>query len=303
MDKQQNSVLVVDGDDCITSALTDTLSSMYTIYVAKDGKSAITAALEFMPDLILLNVTLSDKSGFEIIYILKQNSETKDIPVILLSGTTSQNTEEQGLTLGAADYIYKPFNPSIMKLRVKNQIKIVNQMRMIRHYSTTDTLTGLANRMHFNERLNNEWVRATRDNAPIGLLLMDIDNFKEINDTYGHLCGDMILQNTANNIKRCLNRLTDLAARWGGEEFAVLLPNTDLEGAAFVSERIRVNIEKQIHYFEGKVTTPATISVGINCTIPTQKDCINDFVSEADKALYRAKREGKNRIRVVRMSS
>ena len=296
MDKQRNSVLVVDDESINLSALTHILSSMYTVYVAKDGRSAINSAKELLPDLILLDILMPDINGFDVIQILKAADETADIPVIFATGLTSTADEEYGLTLGAVDYVHKPYNPAIVKLRVNNQMQIVNQMRMIQYLSMTDALTSTANRWHFNTRMSQEWQRSMRELTPLSILLIDIDDFKKINDTHGHLFGDVVLQNLANNIKICLKRPMDLAARWGGEEFVVLLPNTDLKGAAFVAERIRTSAEKRSHFFDGSGSVIVTVSIGINCTIPHTDFPVYDFISDTDKALYRAKKQGKNRV-------
>ena len=239
---------------------------------------------------------MPDITGFEVIAKLKGKNETKNIPVIFVTGLTQKSNEEQGLLLGAADYIHKPFNAAIVKLRVQNQIQIVNQLQIIHHLSMTDALTDTANRRHFNIRLNQEWQRARRDNTNISLLLLDIDDFKQTNDEYGHVFGDAVLQSVAHNIKTCLKRSTDLAARWGGEEFAVLLPNTPLEGANIVAENIRTAIEDHEYPSSELKGLSTTISIGTNSIIPSQDISLTDFISDTDKALYRAKKLGKNRV-------
>lgn len=296
MEKVRNSVLIVDDEPINIAALTHILHPLYTVYVCKDGQSTLDTALELMPDVILLDVIMPEISGFDVIAKLKKNEDTKNIPVIFVTGLTQQADEEQGLILGASDYIHKPFNPAIVKLRVQNQMQIVNQVRMIHHLSMTDALTGTANRRHFNSRLNQEWQRAVRDSTAVSLLLLDVDDFKKVNDTHGHLFGDAVLQNIANNIKLCLKRPMDLIARWGGEEFAILLPNTHIEGAIYVAEGVRQAIERRDHPAPELGDVMVTVSIGASCVLPDMEKELMEFVNEADQALYRAKELGKNRV-------
>lgn len=292
----KNSVLVVDDEPLNIVALTHILNPLYTVYVSKDGTNAVSTACEVKPDVILLDVIMPGLTGFDVIATLKSKDDTKHIPVIFVTGLTNKEDEEKGLILGAADYIHKPFNPVIVKLRVSNQIRIVNQMRTIQHLSMTDALTGLANRRHFNDRLGQEWQRALRDDAPLSLLMLDVDDFKKINDNYGHLFGDSVLQSIAKTTSICLKRPMDIAARWGGEEFVVLLPNTTLDGAAIVAEHIRTAIENQEYFPYDIKDIPVTVSIGVDSATPGQDTSIHSFVLAADKALYRAKDLGKNRI-------
>jgi len=302
MDKQRNTILIVDDEALSIAALTHILSPLYTVYVAKDGAGAIESAKRLHPDVILLDVVMPDIDGFGVLATLKMQDDTKDIPVIFVTGLGQESDEEKGLSLGAVDYIVKPFNQTIVRLRVQCQMQVQNQMQRIRHLSITDALTGVANRMHFNDKINQEWVRAVRDKLPLSILLLDIDDFKKINDTYGHLSGDKVLKTIAELVKAMLQRSMDLMARWGGEEFAVLLPNTDLEGAAYVAERIRATVEEQDYQLAENSPT-VTVSIGLNCIVPHQESTVFDFVSSADEALYKAKGEGKNRVKAAYGSS
>jgi diguanylate cyclase (GGDEF)-like protein len=292
----KNSILIIDDEMSNLMVLTRILGTDYTIYTAKNGANALEKAREYKPDLILLDIVMPDMDGYEVLTALRTTEETCKIPVIFITGLSSSEDEEKGLSLDAADYISKPLNAKIVKLRVRNQIQIVNQLRTIQHLSMVDQLTGIPNRRSFDERLSVEWKQAIRENQPISILIIDIDKFKTYNDVYGHQQGDVVLQRVAVTIQRSLKRPTDLATRWGGEEFVILLPNTNLEGALEVAENIRVNIEKETIPCADGSTPKVTVSIGVNTQFPTQGSLTESFFSNADKALYVAKELGRNRV-------
>jgi len=297
MDKKRNSVLIVDDSTLNIAALTNILAPEYQLYVEKDGGASIEAAKKLTPDLILLDVIMPGMDGFEVITRLKANTVTQDIPVIFITGLDSNADEEKGFVLGAADYINKPFSPAVVKLRVRNQIQIVNQIRTIHKQSITDELTGLGNRRFFYTHLEQEWNHAKRNGASFSFMMMDIDRFKLYNDTHGHLQGDVALKNTAKTIKESLSRTIDKAARWGGEEFAVILPDTSVDGAMKVAERIRKNVERNPLPLPDGGTNNVTVSIGLNAIKPQGQDIhLKTFISGADKALYHAKATGRNRV-------
>jgi len=296
----KNSILVVDDDPTNLVLLGRILGTAYTIYVAKDGTTALEMAKKHMPDLILLDIIMQDMNGYEVMHHLKSTPEICKIPVIFISALNSEEDEEQGLGLDAVDYISKPFNVRIVKLRVHNQIKIVNAMRTIEHLSSIDQLTSLYNRRSFNEIISVNWHRSLRDGSIISLLLMDIDHFKRYNDTYGHIQGDVALKTVSGTIKNCMQRSTDMASRWGGEEFAICLPLTDQQGALVLAEKIRASIEATVIMHNAEPHN-ITVSIGVNTIAPKLEGSIRDsdieaFLIDTDNALYRAKREGRNRI-------
>ena len=294
--KPKNSVLIIDDSQFNITAINQILSPEYTVYVARNGHEGINTARSVLPDVILLDIIMEGLDGFEVITRLKSIPETRETPVIFITGLNSLEDEEKGLTLDAADYISKPFSSAIVKFRVRNQIQIVNQIRTIKHLSMFDTLTEIPNRRSFNDRLNLEWHRAKRERTPIGILMMDLDRFKAYNDTYGHLQGDILLKKAAETFVQSTRRATDFVARWGGEEFAVLLAGTDKKGTAHIAEKIRVNIENMVVLCSEGRRTSATISIGANNVIPELNASLDFFISCADTALYRAKDEGRNRL-------
>jgi diguanylate cyclase (GGDEF)-like protein len=293
---KRNSILVVDDERSNISALRAILSPQYTIYASSDGADALETAKEFHPDVILLDIIMPEMDGYNVISELKSNEKTWDIPVIFISGLDGNEAEEKGLTLGAADYIPKPFNAGIVKLRVNNQIKIVNQIRTINDISNTDQLTAIANRRGFDAHLQREWGRTIREKLSISVLILDVDDFKNYNDTFGHNQGDVALQMIANSLKASIQRSTDIAARWGGEEFIILLPNTDAAGAIGVGERIRAGIQRMPIPLLNGGPTALTVSVGAYTHHPTMECSVKNFIDRADQALYTAKKTGKNKV-------
>lgn len=294
--ENKNSVLIVDDERANIVALTHILSPEYTIYAAKNGQDAIEIANHFLPDVILLDILMPELDGYEVISLLKSSERTQELPVIFITGLGNVEAEEKGLALGASDYISKPFSSAIVKLRVQNQVQIMKHIKMIRSLSLTDLLTGLPNRRSFDDRLHLEWEHARRDKTPLSLFFIDIDMFKIYNDTYGHLQGDVALKAVANVIMQTLNRSIDFVARWGGEEFVVLLPKTDLSGALKTAENIRRNVENTRILCADDKVTQLTISLGLNTITPVQGCSIRDFVNSADQALYAAKKTGRNKV-------
>ena len=296
--KKKNTVLIVDDDALNIMALTQILKDDHLIHVERDGSEAVQTAIKLLPDLILLDIVMPKMDGFEVLSFLKSKPETREIPVVFITGLSNVKDEEKGFVLGAADYIHKPFTPTIVKLRVKNQLQIVNQLRIINHLSQTDMLTGLFNRRYFNTRLNYEWTRSKREKTLLSILMIDVDNFKIYNDTYGHLQGDVVLKGIATIMRQKLLRSTDMLSRWGGEELAALLPVTGLDGACIVAEKLRAGVEGHIFLFNN-TPTHVTISIGINSVAPWEYNDMKHFVDEADKALYKAKKAGKNRAEIA----
>jgi diguanylate cyclase (GGDEF)-like protein len=299
---KKNSLLIVDDDKPSLMVLANILESDYTVRIASSAKSAIMIAEEYTPDLILLDIVIPEMDGYEIFSALRNSEKTAHIPVIFISGLNNRNDEKRGLELGAVDYICKPFDARIIKLRVSHQIQIVNHLRTIEYLSIMDQLTDMPNRRHFDNRLRVEWGRATRENVPISLLMMDVDHFKNYNDTYGHQQGDKALRMIANVLTQSLKRTSDFPARWGGEEFTALLPNTDSGGGLVIAEQIRENIETAVIPHDSGLVTKLTLSIGVFAHTPTafspeSATCsIDEFISRADKALYNAKNAGRNRV-------
>jgi len=294
--KKEFTILITDDTKANLEVLSGILSPVYNILISRNGPRAIELAKEHKPDLILLDVLMPDMSGFEVITKLKENEITNRIPVIFITGLAGAEDEERGFFLGAVDYIAKPFNKAIVKARVNTHIRIVDQMRTIERIGLIDPLTKISNRRGFENRLNVEWNRAFRERTPISILVIDIDKFKDYNDTYGHQQGDAILKAFSEVSTKTLMRAVDFAARWGGEEFVILLPGTDMAGSSEVAERVRKNVENMEVFTEDGDETRITVSIGVNSLIPDANSNIMDFIKKADQALYKAKEMGRNTV-------
>jgi len=295
-DTDKNSVLIVDDEAANITALTNILSQEYNVYAAKNGPSAIKVAREILPDVILLDILMPEMDGYEVISVLKGLEETRSIPVIFITGLGGDTAEEKGLLSGASDYITKPFHPSIVKLRLQNQIQFSSQFNIVRALSLSDEVTGLFNRRGFDSRLRLELNRANREQTSLCMVLIDIDEFKTYSNEYGHFQCDMLLQTVAKVIKQALKRPLDFVARWGNDEFIALLPDTDLPGALGVAERIRKNIADAQIFCNGGNVTSVTVSIGVNIFSPKQGISVQDFVAGTDEALHAAKKFGRNRV-------
>jgi len=293
---KKNSLLIVDDDRSSLMVLSHILQTEYAVRVASNGESAIRIAAKYSPDLILLDIIMPDMDGYQVFTALQKMDNTEHIPVIFITGLNNKDEEKKALQLGAVDYIHKPFDDMIVKLRIRHQIRIINQLRIIENLSMIDQLTGIPNRRNFDNRLHVEWGRSVRDNNPLSILLIDVDHFKNYNDTYGHQQGDQALCLVAQVLIQTLKRVTDFAARWGGEEFVALLPNTDSCGGSLVGEHIRKNIEAAEILCDNGQFTKLTVSIGVNVHTPTLSCSLDTFISRADKALYNAKNTGRNRV-------
>ena len=295
-DTGKNTILIAADLESHLASLAGILGDEYEIIAARNGREAVNIAKEFPPDLVLLDCAMAEVDGYEATAMLKGCEDTCDIPVFLITERNNTDAERKGLFAGALDFIIKPFDPVIVKHRVENQMRIQNQLRFIKMLSTIDQLTTLPNRRSFDARIELEWNRAKRELTSCSILLVDIDDFKIYNDTYGHLNGDAALREVSAIIKDALKRPGDYAARWGGEEFIVLLPATGLDGAMGIAETIRASIESLVIPILDYLETKLTISIGVNSQIPAQSCSVERFIDEADKALYIAKRTGRNKV-------
>jgi diguanylate cyclase (GGDEF)-like protein len=304
------SILVIDDTNPIRKQILHTLrgAELFDNYFeAANGIEGFKILLSEKIDLILCDVEMPGMDGFKFLNMVTSRKELRDIPVLLLTSHNELETKIRGLEQGASDYLTKPFSPEELLARVKIHLKIKmlqdhlkeSNLRLLQ-ISLTDPLTELNNRRHLMDTLEKEFERCQRSNHPCAFLMIDLDHFKRVNDTYGHQQGDEVLQATAREIKRQL-RQYDTAARFGGEEFALLLPETTPEDALMVAERLRKSISDI--KFSGSISElTITTSIGI-ATLPDNNiDSIEDLIRLADDALYTAKGNGRNRVEITPFS-
>jgi PleD family two-component response regulator len=238
LSKQQTLLIVDDARENIIF-LAENLRSNYKIRAVTSGQKALDIAFsEEPPDLILLDIEMPDMSGHDVCKRLKESMKTKSIPIIFVTGRINESDEIYGLKLGAVDYITKPFNPYIIKARIDAHAELKRYRDYLESISYVDSLTKIANRRRFDEHLEIMWNVGKRDKIPVSLVMLDIDQFKKYNDTYGHKAGDICLIQVGEALSDVVLRKTDLVARYGGEEFACILPNAGLNDAIMISERL-----------------------------------------------------------------
>ncbi len=286
----KQTILIVDDLRTNALALAKILKPEWAIQTAFDGPTALQMAAEKpAPELILLDIKMPGMDGHEVCKRLKQSPETRDIPVMFVTALDDQKEEAYGLGLGAVDYIVKPVNALIVKARIRNHIALRLALSKLEQLVIRDKLTGLYNRRKLDESFAVEVSRAERYDRPLSVIMLDIDHFKAVNDTHGHPVGDAVLVETAGCLLTAL-RTSDIAGRWGGEEFLIICPEIPLETAVQLAERLRSDYEQ----FDFSVAGRLTASFGV--AAHRNGHLVNDILLRADEALYRAKNGGRNRV-------
>lgn len=289
-DTVKSRILIVDDEVFNLQFLSELLIDDYNISSAKNGAKALQLAESLLPDLIILDVVMPDMDGYEVIQALKANETTQHIPVIFLTSLCSPVDEEKGLVLGAQDYISKPFHPIIVRARVNNILELSRHRKLLERIALLDGLTGIPNRRAYDDRLHKEWLRSCRNGDPFSLAMVDIDCFKQYNDTYGHTAGDHTLKRVAKTLSRMLKRSSDFVARYGGEEFAIILPSQSFQTAqSFATQACQEVAELGIPHEASLAAPIVTISIGGATTLPTRTQNLEEFAAHVDKMLYKAK--------------
>ena len=294
MENGKPLVLIVD-DNQTNSAFCEKLlvKNGYETTICASGEEALEFISKNTPDLVLLDIVMPGIDGFQFCEQLKKTPRLKDTPVIFLSAMNDEKSIIKGFKSGGVDFITRPFRAQELIARTKTHIDLKKAKEKLMRMAVTDELTGLFNRRYFMNRLNQEFERVRRYESIFTFIMIDIDYFKRINDTNGHLAGDCALRTAAEIMKKSL-RLSDTVGRIGGEEFAILLPETEIEHGVEIAERLRKKIDEAEIIFEGTKLS-LTISAGISDS-DINDASVDSILHRADLALYQAKEEGRNRV-------
>jgi diguanylate cyclase (GGDEF)-like protein len=310
-------ILVIEGSASSLQVLCHYIEKMGIVSIpAQTGSAAAELFLSERPDLVLVNVALPDIDGFEIIRRIRQREHPGDwTPIVCLTERDKDDDLENGIAAGADDHLLKPVGKVVLGAKIRAMQRII-QMRQsqlvltrkldaanqeLQRLNSLDGLTGIANRRHFDELLVREWRRAMRQGSELAILMCDLDFFKQYNDAYGHLEGDECLRQVALTLVTSVDRGGDRVARYGGEEFIAVLPETTLAGAQFVAEKMRQAVSQLNLQHADSPFRHVTLSIGIASGIPLPASEPQTIVGAADRALYQAKQEGRNRV--CRMTS
>jgi diguanylate cyclase (GGDEF)-like protein len=311
-------IVLIDDDPGTIYLIGRILNSEADMRFATSGEKALQLVREYLPDLILLDAELPGMSGFKVFESLKAQPELSQVPVIFITSHSEAGFEVSALNMGAADFIAKPFQSSLVLARVKAHLRLKRATDGLRRATVIDSLTGVGSRGRFDESLQREWLRGLRAGDSMALLLIDVDHFKSYNDRYGYVKGDACLRRVAEALSGVARRPADLLARCAGEQFGLLLPQTSRVGAEHIAHRILGAIEELAIRHESSPTSPQiTVSIGVSCydeasacwmrpssefraSDQAPAHCVaGNLLLAADKALHSAKRAFRSHARLL----
>lgn len=291
-----DKILIVDDSKLYAAQLKSILEDVYDITVAYTAEDGLFYARTGAYSLVLLDVVMPEMDGFMLLKKLQAEVITQSVPVILITSLSEIEYEQYGFTLGAVDYITKPFHPLIVKARVNTHIKLYNYRKQVEYQSKTDQLTGVPNRRQHDESSLVKWKEAIRLHVPFSVCMFDIDHFKAFNDTFGHPAGDKVIISVARTVSSYLKRSTDFFGRYGGEEFVAFMLGGSAEKNYKHMKRIRKALEDLHIPHAPSVSEWVTMSIGGATVLPKEGDTYEACLKMADNMLYEAKNSGRNRV-------
>lgn len=319
--EMRSRVLLVDDQLIVAEAFRRMVADLddMEVFYCSDPARAVEEATRIQPTIILQDLVMPGMSGLMLLSLLRSHPQTRSVPIVVLSTKEDPKVKSEAFAIGANDYLVKfPDKIELVaRIRAHTRGYLVQQQRdeaykalrrlkielerknsELEALSCRDGLTGVLNRRGFDDFLGKEWLRAMRERKQLGLLLIDIDHFKEYNDNYGHQRGDECLRRVAFALGASLKRPTDVVARYGGEEFAVILPDTGIDGGAMIADSLCGAVELiHVPHAFSKTTDHVTVSIGVATLLPAAGDSPEDLIDLADKALYEAKSSGRNQYR------
>jgi diguanylate cyclase (GGDEF)-like protein len=294
---KRSVVLIVDDEVSNIEILSAALEDDYEVCFATSADETYELLRNVMPDLVLLDVLMPGTDGYAVCRRIKADVLLSDIPIIFTTALGDEGAEIIGLELGAIDYIAKPISPAIVQARVRNHLEMKRLRDQLAELSVTDALTGLGNRRRLESTLTNEFSRLVRTGSNLSIIILDIDFFKKFNDRYGHSEGDRCIMQVASTLNRAVRRAADIAVRYGGEEFACVLPGLEHAEAMQIAHTISERISALGIPHDGSDTASfVTVSIGVATSPCVPGLAPTDWVSAADTQLYIAKKAGRNRV-------
>jgi diguanylate cyclase (GGDEF)-like protein len=292
----QNTILIIDDNADTIRLLSTMVREQGRVLFATSGAAGLELARVQRPQLILLDVEMQGMDGFAVNERIRRDPDLRSCAVIFVTAQSSPEAEIACLDAGAVDFIPKPLNAAVVQARVRTHLRLQAALAALDELANQDGLTGLYNRRYFDRQLAAEFARHRRHHLPLGIVLVDVDDFKLFNDRYGHQRGDACLEEVAEALRDGARRPGELAARYGGEEFVVLLPNTTPDALARYGDWLCRRIAALGIPHPGASAAPhVTASIGLCARIPAESDTAQAMLHAADMALYRAKRAGRNR--------
>jgi len=300
--ENKKTILIVDDTKINIDILIELLGDNYDILASVTGTRAIKILEEQHVDIILLDILIPDMNGYDVCRVLKSKDATKHIPVIFITTNTDEESIDKAFEVGGIDYITKPFKALELLARIKTHLNMQNLIQELEEsqkrmeiLASQDHMTKLYNRRYFSDISKTILNLAKRNKKELSVLMLDIDTFKRINDTYGHHVGDMVIIALADILKE-YSRESDIACRFGGEEFLLLLPETSIQGAYAIGEKIRKRVEEFVLDIENEQTLKFTVSGGVSEMDIKNEENLELTIHRADDALYEAKESGRNKV-------